>query len=142
MTQVGIYILTALTFLISSTTQNIEKSFLQNNPDLVYSLLSSQKPIYISLPPPISFSDQLSNQQAYFLFKNIFSTYTTFEFYSQRKISFPGEQKYILKTRWSFKNKKNKNQYVFTVYFYLLQNPTPDKSKLSWKISEIRAIKI
>lgn len=140
MVQAAISILAAFSVFVTTTTQNIEKSFLQNNPRMLYSQFSSQKPINISFPQPISFSDQISNQQAYFFFKTIFSTYSTFEFYSERKITFSGKKDYILKARWSFKNRKNNNQYVFHLFFYLSQNSNaPDNL---WKITEIRAVNI
>ncbi len=123
---------------------------------MLYGQLSSRSFINISLPEPISFSDQLSNQQAYFLFKRIFSNFLTFEFYSESSPPPIAEQKnYIFKSRWSFKNKKNNNQYVFHVFFYLSNESFPEmqsppnrpierdeNSKGRWKIIEIKAEKI
>lgn len=126
---------------VSPPTENIEMSFLQNNAKMLYQLFSSQSSINISLPAPISFSDQLSHQQAYFLWKNIFSTYLTFEFYSEEEYPLSSDEKnLILKTRWSFKNKKTNNQYVFHVFFYLTETNT--RPRTSWKITEIKAEKI
>lgn len=123
---------------------------------MLYGQFSSKSFINISLPEPISFSDQLSNQQAYFLFKRIFSTFLTFEFYSESSLPLIAEQRnYIFKARWSFKNKKNNNQYVFHIFFYLTNENSPEKqspqnrpmeknenSKVFWKIIEIKAEKI
>ncbi len=113
---------------------------------MLYKLFSSQSSITISLPEPISFSDQLSHQQAYFLWKNIFSTYLTFEFYSEEEYPLSSEENnLILKTRWSFKNKKTNNQYVFHVFFYLTKSLNQKKGELpktSWQIIEIKAEKI
>lgn len=151
-----ICLLTILSPLLSETTQDIEKSFLQNNPKMLYELFSSNSFINISLPEPISFSDQLSNQQAYFLFRKIFSSYLTFEFYSESKSPLLPEKNYfIFKARWSFKNKKNNNQYVYHIFFFLT-NEKIQKSEASlrsfskknnnfrndWKIIEIKAEKI
>lgn len=140
--------------LLSTTTQDIEKSFLQNNAHMLYPQFSSRSFINISLPEPISFSDQLSHQQAYFLFREIFRSYLTFEFYSESDPA-PDGNHFIFKARWSFKNKKNNNQYVFRIFFYLTPekasprpsfSPFPLKvsknSKKKWEITEIKAEKI
>jgi len=81
----GIILLALFFPVISTTTQNIEKSFLQNNPKILYSLFSSKSSVNISLPEPISFSDQVTNQQAYFFFRKIFTSYTTFEFFAEEE---------------------------------------------------------
>ncbi len=142
--------------LLSTTTQNIEKAFLQNNPKILYSHLSSSSSVNISLPEPISFSDQLSNQQAYFLFKKIFSSYTTFEFFSESEIpSASDEINFIFKARWSFRDNKNDDQHVLHIFFFLVNekelrdqasrsSPNQKKEELKsiWKIIEIRAEKI
>ena len=152
----SILTISILSALLSTSTKNIEKSFLQNNPRMLYPLFSSSTHLNISFPAPITFSDQLSPQQAYFLFKKIFSTYTTFEFYSESNLPIiPEEDNFIFKARWSFMNKKNDNQYVFYIYFYL-KNETREKTRASplpsrvkktnrdgiWKITEIRAEKL
>lgn len=156
MTHLHVFLLTIALSLLSPTTKNIEKAFLQNNPRILYSLLSSESHINISLPEPISFSDQLSQQQAYFLFKQIFSAFTTFEFYSGSELPlFPEKQDFIFKARWSFKNNKNNNQYVFQIFFYLINEryqkgksspvrskEKPEKFEHLWKIIEIKAEKL
>jgi hypothetical protein len=147
-------ILIFLSSVLPPTTEAIEVSFLQNNPRMLYKIFSSQSSITISLPEPISFSDQLSHQQAYFLFRKIFSSYLTFEFYSESELPLTVEETYyIFKARWSFKNKKNNNQYVFHIFIYLIKEPDPSGLKLlsnrsrdrihgDWKIIEIKAEKI
>jgi len=134
-------LLFSLCLLLSTSAQNIEKAFLQNNPKILYPQFSSKSHINISLPEPISFSDQLSNQQAYFLFKKIFNSFSTFEFYSEKQSLSSEEEAFILKARWSFKNKKNNNQYVFHIFFYLLKEHDQKHGNL-WKITEIKAEKI
>ena len=136
--------LAILSFLLSSTSQNIEKAFLQNNPKMLYKLFASESYVNVSLPEPIYYSDQLSNQQAYFLFQKIFSTYSTFEFYSDRQSLSSQNQSYILKARWSFRNKRNNNQYVFNIFFYLInrQEQKKDIIENAWEITEIKAEKI
>jgi hypothetical protein len=149
----NVVLLTALVSLLPATTQNIEKAFLQNNPKILYSLFSAKSSINISLPEPISFSDQLSNQQAYFLFRKIFSAFTTFEFYSEKEPPSGLENQYFIhKARWSFRDNKNNNQYVIYVFFYLIKEKSDgslsrpglknENSKNNWKIIEIKAEKI
>jgi len=151
-----ILLLPLLFSLLSTTTQDIEKAFLQNNPKILYPLLSSSSSVNISLPEPISFSDQLSNQQAYFLFKKIFSSYTTFEFFSESEIPPASEEvNFIFKARWSFRDNKNNDQHVLRIFFFLVNekelqdqaSPSPstqekDKAINIWKIIEIKAEKI
>jgi len=131
-------LLIVLSFNFSTTTQNIEKAFLQNNPKILYNLLSTRSHINISLPEPIFFSDQLSNHQTFFLFKKIFDSYETFEFYSDQQPFIPEENTLILKARWSFRDKKNNDQFLFHVFFYLIS----EKAEKIWKITEIKAEKI
>ena len=119
----GSYILAifaALTFQITNSTLNIEQAFLQNNPKILHSLFASDTQINISLPDPLSFSDQISDQQAFFLFKKIFSSYPAIEFYSVGPPLFFKRESCIYKARWSFKNKRNNNQYGFHIFFYLI----------------------
>ena len=135
-----ISLVTTLSLLFTSTSQNIEQAFLQNSPKMLHSLFSKQSNINISLPQPISFSDQLSNQQAYFLFRRILSSYSTSGFFSDQQPSSTSNNSFIIKARWSFKDRKNK-LYVFLVFFYFINEPTETKDGIikQWKISEIRA---
>ncbi len=124
---------------LQPTTQNIEKAFLQNSPRILYSLFSSESSINISLPEPIYFSDQVSNEQAFFLFRKVFSSFTTLEFYPEEEFPLPAEsQSLIFKARWSFKNNKTNDQHPTHIFFYLIN----EKLKNSWKIIEIKAEKI
>lgn len=136
--------LTVLSFSLTPATQNIERSFLQNNPRLLYNLFSADHPLNVSLPEPIYFSDFLSNQQAFFFFKAIFSSYSTFEFYSERQELTTEKDHYIYKARWSFQDKKNNDQYLFYIFFYLIKDPSPNNgpSKSLWTITEIKAKKV
>ncbi len=136
--------LTILSFTLATTTQNIEKAFLQNNSKLLFELFSTQNPLNISLPEPIYFSDQLSNEQAYFVFKNIFSSYSTFEFYSERQTQAYENKNHIYQARWSFRDKKNNDQYLFYIFFYLVKETAEgnESPKTDWKITEIKAKKI
>ena len=137
--------LTLLLFTsLSSTIQSIEKAFLQNNPQELHALFSSNIFLNISLPEPIDFSEQISSQQAYFLFQRLFSNFTTAEFYTERPNNPAFPKSHILKARWSFKNKNNDNQYVYNIYFFLKKKEhlfEQDKKEI-WEITEIMAEKI
>jgi hypothetical protein len=140
--QLGLVLLSLFLSLSSSLTENIEKAFLQNNPRLFYPLFSAEQPINISLPEPISFSDQLTREQSFFLFQNIFSTYTTFEFFPEPNgQSPPHDDRFIFRARWSFLN-KNKNQFVFLIFFYIRRTPGASRAEDFWKITEIKAEKL
>jgi len=140
----AILLVSLFPIVLPSTTLNIERAFLQNDARMLRSLFPPQSHINISLPEPISFSDQVSSQQAYFLFQKIFSSYTTFEFYSENQPTSIEGDSAIIKTRWSIRDKKNQNQYVFNVFFYLIKQPSNVKGETSddWKITEIRAATI
>lgn len=142
MSQLGIYLISLFLSLFSSVPKNIEKAFLQNNAALLHSLLPVKSAIHISLPEPISFSDQVSDEQAYFLFRRIFRTYTTFEFYPEnQKTASLEKSHYIFKARWSFLT-KNRNQHVFKLFFYVRFEPGLSENGDPWKIAEIKAEKI
>jgi hypothetical protein len=128
--------------LISQTTRTIEKAFFQDDPELLFSLLSSQGHINISLPEPISFSDQMSPEQAYLFFRHVYATYSTFEFYGDSDL--PVQAKggsFIFKARWSFKNKRTDNQYVLQAFFRLIREPPSEGGSpvIFWRITEIKA---
>jgi hypothetical protein len=128
--------------LISQTTRTIERAFFQDDPKLLYSLFSVQGHINISLPEPISFSDQMSTEQAYFFFRQITSTYSTFEFYSDSEIPvLVRGDSFIFKARWSLKNKRNNNQYVLQAFFRLIREQPPQRGSppTPWRITEIKA---
>lgn len=136
-------ILSLLSFFLTTTSLTVEKAFLENNSRILHSLFTPGSHIHISLPEPISFSDQLSNEQAFFLFKDLFDSYETFVFYSERPALPPRDLSPILKARWSFRNRKTKKQHVFNVYFFLMSTSSRQRPySLPWRISEIRAGKI
>ncbi|MBU4255372.1 MAG: hypothetical protein KJ727_12325 [Acidobacteria bacterium] len=140
MGQIVIAILSALSLTLTATTQNIERAFLQNNAKLLYSYFPERSYINIALPEPVSFSDYVSNQQAYFLFKRIFSSYTTFQFFSDRETIFIPRRTVIFKARWSFLDRKTDNQHVYFIYFYLTfhTDGINHREPVFWKIREIR----
>jgi len=139
---IGIFPLLLGLSLLSQTTRSIEKAFFQDDPRLLYSLLSTQGHVHISLPEPISFSDQISPEQAYFFFRQVYATYSTFEFYADSELPVLAKEKsFIFKARWSFKNKKNDNQHVFQVFFHLAREKPPSggNPQPPWRITEIKA---
>ena len=139
---IGIFPLLLTLSLLSQTTRSIEKAFFQDDPRLLYSLLSTQGHVHISLPEPISFSDQISPQQAFFFFRRVYATYSTFEFYADSELPVLAKaESFIFRARWSFKNKKNDNQHVFQVFFHLTRERPPDGGNplLPWRITEIKA---
>ena len=143
MSHIAIILLSVLSLSLSSTTQNIEKAFLQNNPKLLLDLLPSEAHINISIPDPVSFSDYVSNHQAYFLFKKLFSIYSTFQFYSERQPDQRLRRNVIYKARWSFRDRRSDTQYVYNIFFYLtFAGSGSSKTRPpSWRISEIRVEK-
>ena len=140
MANLVVSLITSLSLLFSTTAQNIEQAFLQNSPKKLHSLFSTQSNVNISLPPPISFSDQITNQQAYFLFRRILSSFSTSGFLAEQKPSSTSNNSFIIKARWSFKDRKS-TMYVFVVFFYFINEPTKQggEVKHQWKISEIKA---
>jgi len=142
-----VVLLTALFALLipppTPVPNQIQRAFLQNNSHMLYSLFPSGYHVSFSFPDPISFSDQLTDQQAYFLFQKIFSDYLTFEFYSLSEAGKPWNGNHIYKARWSFKDKNNNNQYVFHLYFFLKESEKGTNNKPGkWKIIEIKAERI
>lgn len=155
MLQVGVSLLSIIISLFSVTTQGIEKAFLQNSSGQLQTQLSRRIKLNISLPEPISFSDQISSEQAFFFFQDLFSRYATLEFFPEPEVfQPPGTSLLIFKARWSFRDNRNNDQSVFEVFF-LLQHETPSAEAggrrsgtrgagppAQWKITEIKAEKI
>jgi len=136
-------IFSLLTPQSNAVFNKIERAFLQNNAHILYSLFPSDSHVNFSFPEPISFSDQLTDQQAFFLFQKIFAHYPTFEFYSLSEERDVQNDNAIFKSRWSFKDKKNNNQYVYHVFFLLKKSEKTSKNKPDkWKIIEIKAARI
>ncbi len=152
MAQFGVFLLSLALSLLSAPAKTIERSFLQNDPRILTRLLPTDAHIVVSLPEPISFSDQISAQQASFLFEQVFSAYTTFEFYPEGEFPFfITEEGAILKARWSFRNNRTSDQHVLELFFYLAredrehqadESPGPQNRAIKWTIAEIKAAEI
>jgi hypothetical protein len=138
-------ILLALPFPIAA---RVEKAFLQNSPQILRELITSEGAIPVSLPEPLSFADLLSPDQADLVFGRIFSVFKTTEFTTDPQLSsLPGRPGGILKARWSFRNERTGDQYPFHVYFFIVPERLPPSAGASGpgmalKIVEIRAEKL
>jgi hypothetical protein len=138
-------VLLALPFPIAA---RVERAFLQNSPQILRELMTSEGAIPISLPGPLSLADQLSPDQAYLVFGRIFSVFKTTEFTTDPQLSaLPGLPGSILKARWSFRNERTGEQYPFRVYFFVVPERLPSSAGapgrgIALKIVEIRAEKL
>ncbi|MCX7974563.1 MAG: hypothetical protein N3B16_08690 [Candidatus Aminicenantes bacterium] len=128
---------------INLTSRNIEKAFLQSNAALLASLCPTKGVIQVSLPEPINFSDILAPGQIKVFFERIFHRYSTFEFFIESPLSIsPDNQRWFIRARWSFFEKKNLQQQAFRIYFQVKRETKIKKRGLEWTIIEIRAEKI
>ena len=140
----SIALFSGLLALLPPITKDIQRAWLRNSAVELHEVFSKTTALNISLPEPVPFSDQVSHEQAYFLFERIFSIYKTFEFIPEAGLLTPPEgQGCILKARWSFRNTRNNSPYLFEVFFYLIHDPGPPASRgapsAPWRISEIKA---
>ena len=141
MGNVLISLLLLVTLNPSSAARSIERAFLQNNARALLEVLPSDGRINLSFPEPISFSDQLSNQQTVLLLEKLFSTYITQEFFSELREEPHEEKSYFFKARWSFQD-KNRNLYALDLFFQLALVADEAEASPVWKITDIRAEKI
>ncbi len=138
MTQVGALLLSFFLSFPSSFTADIEKAFLKNDARVLLTLLPAGQPVSVALPEPISFSDQITREQAYFLFRDLFRSYTTFEFFPEPNVFAAADGgRVIFKARWSFLDAAEK-QFVFEAYFYV-RSRTDARRGVVWEITEIKA---
>ena len=127
------------------TFNTLEQAFLQNSPETLRGLFSSSGDIPLSLPEPLACADQVSPDQAYFIFKQIFGVFKTTEFYIDQSFSsFPGKPGGIIGARWSFRNQRTGNRYPFRVFFFFAPEVGTARApalgpRLGFKIVEIRA---
>ncbi len=142
---IALSVLLALPFPIAS---RIETAFLQNSPQILRELMTSEGALPVSLPEPLSLADLLSPDQADLVFGRIFSVFKTTEFIIDPQLSsLPGRPGGILKARWSFRNERTGDQYPFRVYFFVVPERLPPSAgapgpRISLKIVEIRAEKL
>jgi len=139
---VGLCLLALTLSLFQSFTKEIQNAFLGNDPKVLRSLLAAGTFIPISLPSPIGFSDQVSDQQAYFLFQKIFASHPTSGFYPGGEVLRSLDRgAFIYKARWEFLT-SNGGSEPFQVMFYVRGRPSGRGWKGFWKITEIRATRI
>jgi hypothetical protein len=137
--QLGFGLVALFLSLTAAVPDQIERAFLRNDPRLLHALLPREEAIGISLPAPISFSDELSGEQAFFLFQKIFRTYATFEFFPETILLRPVRQgRYIFKARWSFLDKAG-NQSVLRIFFLIRIRAGGTRPADFWEIAEIKA---
>jgi len=139
--QLGFGLVALFLSLTAGVADRIEAAFLRNDPRLLSVLFSREEAIAVSLPAPISFSDELSAEQAHFLFQKIFRAYSTFEFYPETVFSTaarPG--RFIFKARWSFLDKAG-NRPVFHIFFLVRVRSGASRAGDLWEIAEIKAEK-
>lgn len=139
--------MTAFVALPIPDTKPLEQAFLQNDAKILKGFFPPGGAISISLPDPISFADQVSSEQAYFLFKRIFAIFRTTEFFiDSRMSSLPDEPDRIVKARWSYQNLRIGIQDTIMVFFYFTHDRANQErktagDKASWRIRDIRAEK-
>jgi hypothetical protein len=140
-----LFSLTLLLSLPLPVASRIETAFLQNSPAVLREILVADGTIPVSLPEPLSLADQLSPDQAFLVFRQIFSVFKTTEFTTDPRLSaLPGLPGAILRARWSFRNERTGNQYPFRVYFFIVPVARPPEAGLrgpatTFRIVEIRA---
>jgi hypothetical protein len=139
---VGLSLLVLTLSLLHSFTKEIQNAFLGNDPKVLRSLFAEGSFVQISLPSPIGFSDQVSDQQAYFLFAQIFANYKTSGFYPEGDVLRSLDRRaFIYKARWEFLT-SNRTPAAFWILFYVRGRPVAAKGRGFWKITQIRADRI
>jgi hypothetical protein len=136
----GLGLLSLFLTVYSTVPRTIEQAFLENDARRLASLFSSESPLLISLPAPLSFSDLVTREQAALVFERIFRGNPTLEFYPEpgRPPSFD-RGGFILKVRWSFSRRSTGDQKPLQVFIRLKPETRPGRKKPLWAIVEIRA---
>jgi hypothetical protein len=112
------FALTVLLSVPSSIGPRIERSFLSADAGSLRELLPREGAVIVSLPDPLSFSDVLSDEQTYFLFKKIFALNRTVEFSWETDAALhPDPQGTILKARWAFRSARRGTLFIFSLFF-------------------------
>ncbi len=138
-------LISSLLAFVPSVTSDIAEACAANDARALAALFSPTAGLHVSLPDPISFSDRLSREQAYFLFERIFGAHRTYEFVPETELALvPGKPGFIFKARWSFRDVRNDNPYLFRIFFQVLPSPDPPASGgpspgTGWEIVEIKA---
>lgn len=138
-TLIALLISTRLAF-VPAVTAEIGRACSADSAAALHALFSRSAGLLVDLPEPISFSDRVSHDQAYFLFGRIFSVHRTFEFAAEPEVSHvPGRPGFIFKARWSFRDSRNGSPHLFRVFFHLLPRRSARPNGPPWEIVEIKA---
>lgn len=138
-------LISSLLAFVPFVTRDIGQAYAGNSPGALSRLFSPTAGLHVALPDPIAFSDRLSCEQAYFLFERIFAVHRTYEFVPERDLTLiPGKPGFIFKARWSFRDTRNDNPYLFRLFFYIRPRPGAgaDRSPspgAGWEVVEIKA---
>jgi len=140
-TILNVLTLGVLLSLPAPVTSSLERAFLQNSAEMLAQTLTVEGSIPVSLDEPLSLSDQLSPDQAYLVFRRIFSVFKTTEFFvAPGLMAFPGRAGGVLKARWSFQNQRTGDAYPMRVFFYVA--PEAGAGGRVLRVIEIRADKL
>jgi len=141
--RLGPFFLPLSLYLLTSTAHDLERAFLQNNASILARLFNPGAAIQVFLPEPISFSDILTAKQAQVFFERLLAAYPTLEFFIDTTFPFvPSRERWLIRARWSFTDKRQLRQHVVRIHFLVkLVNPN-QRGKAGWKIIEMRAEKI
>lgn len=145
MAQIAAAFFSLLFSLLTTASVDLESAFLQNRPELFLDHLSPDSRLSLTLPEPVGFSDQLSAEQSYFLFKDILDRFQTQEFYLEDGLPLKiARNLVILKARWAFRDLRRGEQHAFRLFVLLRIESSPSRSGRAspWKIMEIKAEKI
>lgn len=141
----SVLLVSSLLAFTPAVTRDIAEAWAANDIGAVTRLLSPAAGLHVSLPDPISFSDRVSREQAYFLFERIFAVHGTYEFVPEPDLTLvPGKPGFIFKARWSFRDRRNGNPYLFRLFFFIMPRPgraadAPASLRTGWEIVEIKA---
>lgn len=136
----------ALTILLAlpvPAAPPIEKAFLQNSADTLAEALTARGDIPVSLPEPISLADVLSPDQAYLVFRRVFATFKTTEFFVTPGLAtLPGRPGGILRARWSVRSERTGRTTPVRIFFYLSPEPRGPGSGPKGSGSVLRVVEI
>jgi hypothetical protein len=100
----------------------------------------------------LSFSDQLTSGQTVFLFKDIFAAFETLEFFPEKApVALGSGAGFILKARWSFRDRRTRDLHVLRVFFHFRPAPRPGARSrpvrtadpgFFWTIAALKAVLI
>ncbi len=143
MFRLGPFFLPLSLYLLTLAAHDLERAFLQNNASTLARLFNPAAAIQVSLPEPISFSDILTAKQAQVFFERLFAAYPTLEFFIETNFPFvPPRERWLIRARWSFSDKRQLRQHVVRIHFLVKLVNANQRGKAGWKIIEMRAEKI